>query len=326
MMKRRDFFKSAVIPGILVGTNYQGLRCLGSPDSPDSTSREQNQEGKRASTPNVSKQFGSERLDFMVDDCRAFLIRPKHDAPARSKPWLWYAPAFMGKHPSNPSVNPTQCIHPTDADTPVMSDRKDRTTNVWLFTRLLSHGFHICGIEVGESYGNPWSRQRLTEFYHYLLKNYRLSPKACLYPQSRGGLMLYNWAVEYPDWVQCIGGNQPVCDLRSYPGMEKACAAYGMSVSGLREHLEEHNPIDRLVPLAARRVPILHIHGDEDTVVPLEANTMELARRYKAAGGEMQVIVAKGVRHGNWPELFEEPRMLEFLLSQASVEKPIGGS
>ena len=108
--------------------------------------------------------------------------------------------------------------------------------------------------------------------------------------------------------------------------MEKACAAYGMSVNGLREHLQEHNPIDRLVPLAARRVPILHIHGDQDTVVPLEANTMELARRYKAAGGEMQVIVVKGVGHGNWPELFEEPRMLEFLLSQASVEKPIGGS
>ena len=84
--------------------------------------------------------------------------------------------------------------------------------------------------------------------------------------------MLYNWAVEHPDWVQCIAGNQPVSDLRSYPGLEKACAAYGMSPNELRDHLQEHNPIERLAPLAAKKVPILHIHGDHDMVVPLETN------------------------------------------------------
>jgi hypothetical protein len=224
----------------------------------------------------------------------------------------------MGKHPSDSSMNPNEVVRPADVDTPVSGNRKDRTSNAWLFTRLLANGFHLCGIEVGESYGNPWGRERFTEFFHFLLKNYRLSPKACLYPQSRGGLMLYNWAVEHPEWVQCIGGNQPVCDLRSYPGLEKASTAYGMSVNRLRDRLQEHNPIDRLAPLAAKKVPILHIHGDSDTVVPLEANTMELARRYKALGGEMQVIVAKGIGHGNWPELFDDPRMLDFLLAQAN--------
>lgn len=319
MMKRRDFFRSGVIPVVFGGiTHYQGFRHLGSPENPDSST-------DGSDTPNLRKQFGSELLDFMVGGCRAFLIKPTHKEPAGLKPWLWYAPAFMGKHSSNPSINPTECVHPTDVDTPVLGDRKDRTTNAWLFTRLLANGFYICGIEVGESCGNPWGRQRFTEFYRHLLKNYGLSPKACLYPQSRGGLMLYNWAVEHPDWVQCIGGNQPVCDVRSYPGLEKACAAYGMSANELREHLQEHNPIDRLGPLAARKVPILHIHGDHDMVVPLEANTMELARRYKAAGGEIQVIVAKGIGHGNWPELFDDPRMLEFLLSQATGQRPVRG-
>lgn len=321
-MKRRDFVRSGLILLLPGGaTRPRGVVGATGSGSPGSTGHEENKESKRARVPNMSKQFGSERLDFMVGDCRAFLIRPRHDAPARSKPWLWYAPAFMGNHPSNPSINPSQCVHPTDVDTPVMRDRKDRTTNAWLFTRLLSHGFHICGIEVGESYGNPWSRQRFTELYQYLLKNHRLSPKPCLYPQSRGGLMLYNWAVEHPDWVQCIGGNQPVCDLSSYPGLAKACAAYGMNANELREHLQGHNPIDRLAPLAAKKVPILHIHGDQDTIVPLEANTMELARRYRAAGGQIQVIVAKGIGHGNWPELFDDPRMLEFLLNQGKGSK-----
>lgn len=312
-MKRRDFLTSGVTCVALSSIR----QCKGFGQPKDTETPVSSTDG--SDTPNLSKQFGSERLDFLVGGCRAFLTKPNHRPPESAKPWLWYAPAFMGKHPSRPSLNPTQCIHPSDVNTPVVADRKDRTTNAWLFARLLSHGFHICGIEVGESYGNPWGRQRFTEFYHYLLKNYRLSPKACLYPQSRGGLMLYNWASEHPDWVQCIGGNQPVCDLRSYPGLKKACVAYGMSVSELRDHLKEHNPIDRLAPLAVRKVPVLHIHGDHDTVVPLETNTLELARRYKAAGGEVQVIIAKGIGHGNWPELFNDPRMLDFLLTQASA-------
>jgi len=131
--------------------------------------------------------------------------------------------------------------------------------------------------------------------------------------------MLYNWAVEHPDWVQCVAGNQPVCDLRSYPGLEKASGAYGMSANEFGQHLDEHNPISRIAPLAARKVPVMHVHGDQDKLVPLETNTMELARAYKAVGGEMHVIVAKGIGHGNWPELFEDPRILDFLLAQAKL-------
>ena len=297
-MKRRDFAKLAVPVAFAGITDQHGFGQLRTAGNHEST-----------------KQFGAERLDFVLSASRAFLIKPIH-IPSGSKPWLWYAPAFMGKHPSDPSINPTEAIHPTDIDTPPRGDRKDRTTNAWLFTRLLANGFHIAGIEVGESYGNPAGRKHFTELYGFLLNKHALSPKACLYPQSRGGLMLYNWAVEHPDSVQCVAGNQPVCDLRSYPGLEKASPAYEMSATELEHHLQEHNPIARIAPLAARKVPILHVHGDQDKLVPLETNTMELARAYKASGGEIEVIVAKGVGHGNWPELFEKPRVLDFLLAQ----------
>ena len=281
---------------------------------------------ERAGASTMSQQFGAERLDFWVVGCRAFLIEPTQPTPDGSKPWLFFAPTFMGEHPTDPDMNPSKNIHPADADTPINLpvDRPDRATNAWLFTRLLTNGFHICGIEVGESMGNPKGRRQFTDFHHFLQTNYKLSAKACLYAQSRGGLMLYNWAAEHPEWVQCIGGNQPVCDLKSYPGLQKASRHYGMSVDELRENLQKHNPIDRLAPLADRDVPILHIHGDADRLVPLEPNTMELARRYRALGKELEVIIVRGVGHGRWPELFDDPRMLDFFLTHTDLAKRAG--
>ena len=75
-----------------------------------------------------------------------------------------------------------------------------------MFEQWLNSGFAIGGVDVGESYGNPAGRAAFTEFYRAVVNRYGLSQKACLLPQSRGGLMLYNWAAEHPDWVQCIGG------------------------------------------------------------------------------------------------------------------------
>ncbi|OHB77699.1 MAG: hypothetical protein A2W31_09085 [Planctomycetes bacterium RBG_16_64_10] len=47
---------------------------------------------------------------------------------------------------------------------------------------------------IGESYGNVEGRRVYSALYSELTSNHHLAPKACLLPQSRGGLMLYNWA------------------------------------------------------------------------------------------------------------------------------------
>ena len=90
-----------------------------------------------------------------------------------------------------------------------------------------------------------------------------------------------------PRLVACIAGIYPACNLRSYPGLDKACGAYGLTTAQLEAQLPRHNPIDRLAPLARAGVPIFHIHGDVDGLVPLEDNSGELARRYRELGGEM---------------------------------------
>jgi hypothetical protein len=245
-----------------------------------------------------STQFGAERLDFQVDGHAAFLIRPTRAAADGSRPWLWYAPTF---------VTPTG--YPNARHT-------------WIVSHLLDRGFSIAGIDVGESHGNPQGRASYEALYRVLTTEFALSPKACLLPQSRGGLMLYNWAAEHPEHVQCIGGIYPVCDLESYPGLAKAAPAYGMTVEQLREHLAEHNPIDRLAPLAEKKVQILHIHGDADMIVPLERNSGELIRRYRALGGPGELLAVKGKGHAEVDEFFRSKELIGFFLANARTDSP----
>jgi sialidase-1 len=145
-----------------------------------------------------SQQYGATRLDFTVGGRKGFVILPTKAAQNGSKPWIWYAPTFIGGLPDG--------------------------THTWMFKQLLDHGFAICGVDVGESYGNPAGRKSYHTFYEHVVKTYGFSPKACLLPQSRGGLMLYNWAVENPKCVQCVGEFTPCAIWRVIQGWRRQAA------------------------------------------------------------------------------------------------------
>jgi alpha-beta hydrolase superfamily lysophospholipase len=55
--------------------------------------------------------------------------------------------------------------------------------------------------------------------------------------------------------------------------------------------------VDRLEPLAKAKVPLLHVYGDADDVVPWEENTGLIADRYRALGGKITLIPKPGVGH-----------------------------
>ncbi len=231
--------------------------------------------------------FGGRRSNLLFDGHAGFVIVPKGDAPAAPLPWAWYAPTFKGQYPNQ--------------------------RHAFIIERALKAGMAFAGIDVGESYGNAEGVKRYAGFHDAIVARFKLSPKAALLPQSRGGLMLYNWAALHPDQVQRIAGIYTVCDLRSWPGLGKAAPAYGMTEAQLGNELSTHNPIDLLTPLAKARVPILHLHGDKDAVVPLEKNSGELARRYKALGGAMELVVVAGKGHEEVDEFFTSERFVTFL-------------
>ena len=60
---------------------------------------------------------------------------------------------------------------------------------------------------------------------------------------------------------------------------------------------------------------ILHIHGDHDDLVPMAANSTELAKRYNALGGTAKVVVIPGLGHGG-EVLYQSEPLLEFLLAK----------
>ncbi|MFT4692834.1 MAG: hypothetical protein ACI9OD_005074 [Limisphaerales bacterium] len=77
-----------------------------------------------------------------------------------------------------------------------------------------------------------------------------------------------------------------------------------------------HNPIDRLKPLAAG-VPLFHIHGDNDKVVPLDANSAELGKRYRVAGGPVEIEVIAGQGHNMWTGWFQSQKLTDFVIARA---------
>jgi len=229
---------------------------------------------------------------FAIEGHTAFLISPKTKlADGKPTPWVWYAPTLRGL--------------PGGAEK-------------WMFERFLKAGIAIAGIDVGESYGSPKGRALYSALHKNLVEKRGLAKQACLLARSRGGLMLYAWAAENPDKVCCITGIYPVCNIASYPGLRRASGAYGLTANELNAQLTEHNPIDRLAPLAKAKVPIFHIHGDMDRVVPLDKNSAIIKQRYDALGGPMTLEVVKGQGHNMWAGWFQSQVLVDFLIKHAT--------
>ena len=237
------------------------------------------------------------RQVWHVEGHTAFVIMPRQADATRPMPWVWYAPTLPG----------------------LPEDREK-----WMFERFLAAGMAIAGVDVGESYGSPQGRAVYSAFYKELVTRRGFAEKACLLARSRGGLMLYNWACENPEAVACVAGIYPVCDIRSFPGLERACGAYGLTPVQLEAQLGKHNPIDRLQPLAKAGVPIFHIHGDSDTLVPLGDNSGELARHYRTLGGQMQLQIAQGQGHNLWEGYFQCQELVDFVVAQAAASRATG--
>ena len=231
---------------------------------------------------------------FKFEDKDAFILMPKKHSELNI-PWVFYAPTLRG-----------------------LPNERDEG---WMINHFLEAGIAVAGIDVGESYGNIEGRNLYSKFHNFLTQRKKFNPKACLLARSRGGLMLYNWAANNPKKVKCIAGIYPVCNLRSYPGLERAAPAYKMSASELANSLSENNPINRLQNLAKADVPIFHIHGNVDTVVPLKSNSGIIAKRYQRFGGNMQLVVPKGQGHNMWEGFFKCDELVNFIINCAKENK-----
>ena len=62
------------------------------------------------------------------------------------------------------------------------------------------------------------------------------------------------------------------------------------------------------------KLPLLHVCGDADEVVPMVENTSVVQLRYRELGGEIRVISKKGV--GHHPHSLKDPGpIVEFVMA-----------
>jgi predicted esterase len=227
----------------------------------------------------------------------AYLVEPTGKVDPQKR-WVWTFPFWLA-----------------------INDGHGRLQHRFYVDRLLAAGFHVAGIDVGTSCGSPSAAEVCHEFYHLLVAQHGLNRRARLIGQSNGGLIAYAWAFRHADCVERIAGICPATDFRTWPGLANVVAFpqrgldYGLSLGQLTGRIAEFNPIDNLRPLAAAGVKILHVHGDQDDLVPMAANSVELAARYKKIGGSAQIIVIKRLGHGG-TALYESEPFLSFLLAE----------
>lgn len=192
---------------------------------------------------------------------------------------------------------------------------------------LLKQGIHIVGFDVGTSLGSPKSAALFARFHDHVTQEYKLAPKARMLAVSNGGLITYGYAFRHPELVDRILAIYPALDFRSWPqfglvvgsgAITPKGLAYDLTSEEMANRIEEFNPIDNLRPLAEVRIPLFHLHGDADELVPLDPNSKVTVSRYRKMGGDIRLKVLKGGGHGG-TQFFTDQEALEFLTL------PIGG-
>ncbi|MEN2281002.1 prolyl oligopeptidase family serine peptidase [Algoriphagus sp. SE2] len=187
---------------------------------------------------------------------------------------------------------------------------------------LLEKGFHVVYVDVSDLYGNEEAVKIWDDFYAYCRKEFNLNQKVVLEGMSRGGLIIYNWAAKNTDKVFTIYADAPVCNIKSWPGglylgkgspsdWEKCLKAYGLNATTVLDF--KGIPIFNSIAVAKANIPVIHVFGEADDVVPVAENTALLAEEFKKAGGKIKLIGKPGV--GHHPHSLEDPTpILEFIL------------
>ncbi|WP_290712970.1 GDSL-type esterase/lipase family protein [Flavihumibacter sp. CACIAM 22H1] len=235
----------------------------------------------------ISSFYGYRQSSLQWQGRTIYIVEPKRTAKGR--PWIWRA-RFWGHEPQ-------------------------------LDIALLERGFHLVYCDVAELFGNKTAIAAWNQFYG-ALRTAGLAAKMTLEGMSRGGVYVYNWALANPDKVACIYADAPVLDLKSWPGglgkgpgsaadWELFKKAYGLTETAARNF--KASPLDKAEQIARLKIPLVHVVGDADEVVPLAENTALFEERVLAAGGHIAVIHKPGIKHH--PHSLPNPSpILDFIL------------
>ncbi len=181
----------------------------------------------------------------------ATLIVPK--SPAAGRPWIWQ----FGLYNDGPVTGPMNA--------PAVA--------------LLEKGWHVVALPLGNTFGAPSALKKWDELYDIITGSYGLSKKPVMVGLSREGLATQRWAALHPQKVGGIYSDRAVCDFKSWPGgklgigkgsardWESLIKVYGFA-SEAEALAYKENPVNFAGVLANAKIPMLHVVGEKDDVVP----------------------------------------------------------
>lgn len=194
---------------------------------------------------------------------------------------------------------------------------------------LLENGFHIVYCDVADLYGSDEAIERWNSFYGRMVKA-GFNKKVALEGMSRGGLIVYNWSAKNPEKVACIYADAPVMDLKSWPmgkgkseGSELDCKQM-IKAYNFKDETDalnwKRNPIDCAPVIAQAGIPVLHVVGDADRVVPVDENTAIFEKRMQELNHPITVIHKPGVDHH--PHSLNNPEpIVQFILNATGYHR-----
>lgn len=257
------------------------------------------------SQKNTGTWHGFQRINFSIDTTHAYIVVPAQPLPGN--PWLWrsYSPDF----------------------------------HIEIDSILVSKGFHLAFLNVNNKflYGQPSLMLQWEKFYDYLVKEKGFAAKPALEGAVRGSLCEFAWAKKHPDRVSCIYSENPVSEIKSWPGgklkdpsykgsgaidnWNQLLNAYGFTEEQALQYND--NPKDNLQQLAFNQVPLYFSFGLHDQLTPMDENALVIANNYIKAGGPVTMQpMTKGKQEANGHHVtIENPEAIADFIIRASMAK-----
>ncbi len=142
-------------------------------------------------------------------------------------------------------------------------------------------------------------------FHDFLVKKLGFADKAFLIGMSWGGFYSTRYAANHPEDVARIYLDAPLLNLGAFELRRWGAAskAWNKTESGDWSK-DPRMPVNLADRIAKAKIPVLLLYGGADTVVPPAGNCELFISRFKAAGGDIQVI--RRAEYGHHPHGFKE--------------------
>ncbi len=239
-------------------------------------------------TGEKSHYYGFRCTDFTFAGRACKIVQPWRAAPGR--PWLWRA-RFWGHEPQTEVA-------------------------------LLERGFHVVYCDVAELFGNEENLAIWDRFYHMLV-HAGLSERSVMEGFSRGGIYIYRWAAAFPERVACVYADAPVLDIWSWPGNRGKAGGSPLSWQLFKQDFNfasdsaalafRGSPLDLVDTFVHNNIPMIHVCGEADVVVPIAENTDLFEEKIRQLNGDITVIRKPGI--GHHPHSLANPQpIVDFIL------------